>query len=69
MGDSWQGIYRLKEYRPVLPSLLINIGASYYVKKRLGINLDVFLYKELNDFDRFPGNPFLFFGVGAAYDF
>lgn len=68
VGDSWQGVSRLKEYVPISPSLFINLGSSLYLKERLGVNLDVFLYKELRDFERFTSHYLVFFGIGVVYD-
>lgn len=58
-----------KEYTPFLPSLYLSPGVSYYIKKRLEINVDLFLYKELYNLNDYSRNYSVFFGIEVAYYF
>ncbi|MCT4581598.1 MAG: hypothetical protein N4A35_09290 [Flavobacteriales bacterium] len=69
VGDEWKHIHRLQEYSPIVPSIFVNVGMTYYWNKRLGINLDFYSYKEYQNIDIAMGDVILFAGGGIVYSF
>ncbi len=68
VGNEWKNISRLDEYSPIEPSMFFNLGLTYDINKKFGVNSDVYLYKEYQEFNETIVNSILFFGVGLVYN-